>query len=224
VEVLTNLDQYRSSFFNAYEHVVARLRGLSYEATGRPAKSTSALVEKLKRQNSRLSQIQDIAGCRVIVEDLHQQAMALQAMEVYLDTPVVIDRRIIPSSGYRAIHLIASFQGRKVEVQLRTEMQHLWAEISEKLSDTYGSAIKYGGGDAKVLLFLENLSTSIQRIESEERARMDFMANLKLKKIKADKRTKKVIRGYEREFFSHRAKFLQLVRDAHDEFAKAEVS
>jgi ppGpp synthetase/RelA/SpoT-type nucleotidyltranferase len=33
-----------------------------------------------------------------------------------------------------------------VEIQVRILMQHWWAELSEKLSDTIDPEIKYGGG------------------------------------------------------------------------------
>jgi ppGpp synthetase/RelA/SpoT-type nucleotidyltranferase len=37
-----------------------------------------------------------------------------------------------------------------VEVQVRTQLQHLWGEISEKLADKFGVALKYGGGKADI--------------------------------------------------------------------------
>jgi ppGpp synthetase/RelA/SpoT-type nucleotidyltranferase len=202
----------------AYERVVSRLRSLDYNVTGRPAKSTTALADKLERQHARLSQVQDIAGCRVVVEDVFLQEAALAAMEVYLDTPAVFDRRIHPSHGYRAVHLIAQVDGRRVEVQLRTELQHLWAEISEKLSDIVDPALKYGVGSQAELEFLRNLSQAIFKIEEVEAARRDFMADLQQRKLTVDKKAKKQIRQMERGFFNRRSQLLQLLRDVHGEF------
>ena len=45
---------------------------------------------------------------------------------------------------------------------MRTELQHLWAELSEKCADTFGQAIKYGSGNEKLLPILESLSLLIQ--------------------------------------------------------------
>ena len=60
------LDNYRRSFTDAYEDVVARIRDqLGLEPTGRPAKSKTSIIEKLRRERTRLSRMQDIAGCRV---------------------------------------------------------------------------------------------------------------------------------------------------------------
>ena len=65
------LDEYRRSFGEAYESVVRTIRqSLGLEPTGRPAKSTGSISEKLRRESIRLSQIQDIAGCRIVVHDV----------------------------------------------------------------------------------------------------------------------------------------------------------
>lgn len=67
---LRALDSYRRTFGAPYGTVVGNLRSLNLEPTGRPAKSTESLVEKLRRESVRLVQVQDIAGCRVVVPDL----------------------------------------------------------------------------------------------------------------------------------------------------------
>ena len=80
------LDEYRRSFGEGYEIVVRTIREkLRLEPTGRPAKSTPSIIEKLHRESIRLSQIQDIAGCRVVVatlpsksELLHRYATSFQ--------------------------------------------------------------------------------------------------------------------------------------------------
>lgn len=45
-----------------------------------------------------------------------------------------------------------------VEVQLRTRVQHVWANESERLAYTIDRAIKAGGGPARVRDVLEELS------------------------------------------------------------------
>jgi putative GTP pyrophosphokinase len=65
------LDEYRRSFGSAYDAVVNGIRdNLGLEPTGRPAKSTGAILAKLRRERIRLTQIQDIAGCRIIVDGI----------------------------------------------------------------------------------------------------------------------------------------------------------
>src|SRR5437762_4603232 len=59
------LDNYRRSFSEAYEIVVGQIRDqLGLEPTGRQEKTTPSIKAKLRRQSIRLSQMQDIAGCR----------------------------------------------------------------------------------------------------------------------------------------------------------------
>jgi ppGpp synthetase/RelA/SpoT-type nucleotidyltranferase len=52
---------------------------------------------------------------------------------------VVFDRRKHPSHGYRAVHRVVRADALSVEIQVRTRLQHLWAEFSEKTSDALGS-------------------------------------------------------------------------------------
>ena len=54
---------------------------------------------------------------------------------------------------------------RRVEIQIRTSLQHLWAEISEKLSDIADPNIKYGGGPVALRAALTNASEGIAALE-----------------------------------------------------------
>lgn len=65
--------------------------------------------------------------------------------------------------------------GKLVEVQIRTLLQHLWAELSEKVSDVVDKEIKYGGGDKEITAPLETLSDSIQTLETKEREFQSLM-------------------------------------------------
>ena len=61
-----------------------------------------------------------------------------------------------------------ALSGTLIEVQIRTELQHLWAELSEKLADTIDPAIKYGGGTGRVRDQLAYLSTGIELLDAVE--------------------------------------------------------
>lgn len=163
------LDDYRRSFEEAYETVVRTLReGLHLAPTGRPAKSTSSLIEKLRRESIRLSQIQDIAGCRIVVADIAEQERIVASLCVVFAGASVIDRRANPSHGYRAVHVIAKTCEKLVEIQVRTLVQHLWAELSEKLSDIIDPNIKYGGGGDAIRSVLTTFSADIAWVEGAE--------------------------------------------------------
>lgn len=171
-DALQKLNEYRSSFLPAYkqvEHVLTETLGCV--VTGRPSKSTIAIVEKLKRESIRLPQIQDIAGCRILVRTLRYQDRLREQIELWLPNTRVEDRRANPSNGYRALHLIPQHQSRRVEIQVRTRFQHAWAEISEKLADRFGQEVKYGKGPDFVHDFLGRLSvicTELDEIDNDK--------------------------------------------------------
>ncbi len=162
------LDQHRRTFRADYDHVVAVLRSeIGIEVSGRPAKSTAAIVDKLKRSSMRLSQMQDIAGCRTVVADVAQQDQLVSLIEGKFPC-VVSDRRLQPSHGYRAVHVVVRSGRLPIEVQVRTRLQHLWAEISEKFADEFGIEVKYGGGQPDVREALDETSSLVARIERLE--------------------------------------------------------
>lgn len=126
------LDDYRRSFGEAYDAVIGSIReSLGLAPTGRPAKTTTSIAEKLRREHIRLTQIQDIAGCRLVVQGLIEQDRTLAALANLFKDATIIDRRQRPSHGYRAVHVVVRTAGRAVEIQLRTELQQKWAEFSE---------------------------------------------------------------------------------------------
>ena len=163
------LDGYRRSFGEAYDIVVRTIRDrLQLESTGRPAKSTGSLIEKLHRESIRLSQVQDISGCRVVVTDIAEQVRVIASLESTFPGATVVDRKKNPSYGYRAVHVIARISGKLIEIQVRSSLQHIWAELSEKHADVIDPDIKYGGGPEPVQKSLAAISTTIAQFESNE--------------------------------------------------------
>lgn len=163
------LDEYRHSFDDAYDVVIRTIREkLHLEPTGRTAKSISSIAEKLRRESIRLSQVQDIAGCRVIVADVFTQDQTIAALrESFLETRVM-DRRTHPSHGYRAVHIIVATHEVSIEIQVRTALQDLWAQLSERLADVVDSSIKYGGGTLEDRRWLALISENIAGWEELE--------------------------------------------------------
>ena len=169
------LDNYRRSFSEAYEIVVGQIRDqLGLEPTGRQEKTTPSIKAKLRRQSIRLSQMQDIAGCRIVVTDLLTQDEAVGRLNTSFDNVEIDDRREKPSHGYRAVHVIVEISGKLIEIQVRTALQHLWAEVSEKLADVDPS-IKYGVGDRDMLIALNVMSKKIRDQELTEAAYFRIM-------------------------------------------------
>lgn len=143
-DYLRKLEDFRDMYVRAYRHVEDMLENkMGVPITGRPSKSTVAIIEKLKRETIRLNQIQDIAGCRVLVGGLFEQDNLVEALLILFTNVEVDDKRRTPTNGYRAVHVIVWHNGRPVEIQVRTGLQHAWAEISEKIADDHGHEIKY---------------------------------------------------------------------------------
>lgn len=163
------LDIYRRTFRAAYEAVVRTLRQRGEVLTGRLAKSTKSIAEKLRRESIRLSQMQDIAGCRIVVGNIVEQEKLLASLKTDFPLATLIDRRAHPSHGYRAVHVIAEIFGKPIEIQVRSSLQHLWAEVSEKSSDVLDPMIKYGGGRDSWRVFLTKSSQSVAAYEEFEK-------------------------------------------------------
>lgn len=164
-EDLALLGAYREGFNTSFEAAVERVRSaLGVEVSGRPAKSTPAILAKLRRGSTRLSQIQDIAGCRIIVSGVVEQNQVCSEIQSLFDVSL-FDRREKPSYGYRAVHLVVRNLAFPVEIQVRTSLQHLWAALSEKMADHFDIALKYGGGPEELRSELNGLSDDLAKIE-----------------------------------------------------------
>jgi len=183
------LDTFRRTFVPPYEHVILTVKNvLAVDVTGRPAKSTTSIIEKLKRESIRLTQIQDIAGCRFVVSDVLAQDKAVAQLVGALTSTTVVDRRDRPSHGYRAVHVVAMIEDKPIEIQIRTTLQHLWAEFSEKSADIFDPSIKYGKGPAEVLSVLTDLSSMLADVEADELESQEAPADPGFDALKRDLR------------------------------------
>lgn len=122
-------------------------REAEIDISGR-AKTLDTLVQKLRRTPGlKLPYIRDIAGVRLVGDfTLTEQTRVAERVRDVLDCPdaALVDRREVPESGYRALHVIATVNGISVEVQIRTRLQGLWADVFERTADTWGRQIRYG--------------------------------------------------------------------------------
>ncbi|GHC73191.1 hypothetical protein GCM10007079_06910 [Nocardiopsis terrae] len=143
------LNELLLAYDEALEHSMELLRDLGFAPSGR-IKNTGTILEKLRRHGgSWLKSIQDLAGMRVIIRGGRREqddavARIVRAFQGQAKQPRITDRRDQPSSGYRAVHVIAYPDGLPVEIQVRTAWQHEWAEMFEKLADVLGRGIRYG--------------------------------------------------------------------------------
>ena len=132
------------------------------------------ILRKLKRFSVRLSQLQDIGGTRVIVEQnkdveelvnfLKKRFQNSKDLKVVRLTDYRGEGR--EDSGYRAYHLILEREGYKMELQIRSKIQHYWAETIERTSVIYGHHLKELEGHPDVIQYFKRLSDLFYEIEA----------------------------------------------------------
>ena len=118
-------------------------------------KKTDRIIGKLVRQPSlKLSRLEDVAGCRIVVPTLAQQYEIVERLRRVWGDSVTRHRDYVSepkATGYRAHHLIVRRDSLPVEVQVRTDYQHRWARTVEAEEIRRGTLLKDGEGDAEVL-------------------------------------------------------------------------
>lgn len=128
--------------------------------TAQRLKRYPSILAKLRRfQNMDLARMQDIGGCRAIVRDIEAVYEMLRVFETGRHRHTLDDFKDYiaepKEDGYRGIHLIYKYVGRgngsiynglRIEVQLRTQIQHAWATAVETVDLFTRQAIKAGQG------------------------------------------------------------------------------
>lgn len=160
---LAHIILYRESFVPPLALVEAELAKLSRDVcpgceppAGRP-KTFSAIIRKLTRfRGMRLTQMDDIAGVRVIVPNGQQEVRELLD-RIRERWPAVTTKDYVAKpkqTGYRAVHAFV-LAGRTVEVQLRTQSQNRWADEVEAAADRLNLPLKDGDGPDELLRYFE---------------------------------------------------------------------
>lgn len=131
-------------------------------------KRSATIIDKLSRQPTMaLSRMQDIGGCRAVVQDLAELRRVEKRIRANRPPVHVTDYVENPkASGYRGVHLIVTYDDRQIEIQLRTQLMHQWAVAVERYGGKLGEDLKSGSGPAEVLDWLRSVSAAV---EMEER-------------------------------------------------------
>lgn len=129
-------------------------------------KRLPAIVHKLDRlRRLKLFQLQDIGGCRAVVSDIrHVNALRdTYRAQKFKHTLLTQDDYVAApkKSGYRSIHLVYEYHsdrscdhnGRKIEMQLRSRLQHAWATTVETVQMFSQQHLKSSRGDQRWLRF-----------------------------------------------------------------------
>jgi ppGpp synthetase/RelA/SpoT-type nucleotidyltranferase len=153
------------------------------------------IARKLKRLSVRLSQLQDIGGLRIIVQD----DKSVDDLSVFLDRHFAesglfqVQRTTDyrekgrDRTGYRALHKIISDREVHLELQIRSRIQHYWAENIEKTSILYGEHLKEEQGSPVVLSYFRKLSDIFYDVETGRQLGSAEKISLEQSRVGAEK-------------------------------------
>lgn len=154
-------------------------------------KRVPRMLDKLMRHpHMRLSQMEDIGGCRAILSNEAEMKRVRARIRNNWDVvrEYAYDVNPKPATGYRARHIVVRRQTRLIEIQLRTPEQHGWAEMVEQTAARTAFNLKDGIGPAELVEFFQLASEIIalqergEWVDSEEnrarRARWDALTPL----------------------------------------------
>lgn len=137
-------------------------------------KRIPAIRAKLRRmKNLRFSQMQDIGACRSILDSTQQVDRIVNLYSEYGNGHDLIhDDDYISSprpTGYRSRHLVYSYVSKiqgsnvfnkmRIEIQLRSKLQHIWATAVEIVDVVENSELKLGHGSNKWQQFFKLISS-----------------------------------------------------------------
>ena len=141
--------------------------GLAEAELSQRLKRMPTVVDKLRRlPTMKLSSLHDLGGCRAVLPTKAevagvQERFMISSRKRNDVEDTVRDYVARPrDSGYRAVHLWTRYRGWRVEVQLRTQLQHAWAAGVENLTALTGVDYKNGDGSMEVHAWLRLLSQS----------------------------------------------------------------
>ncbi|HET6274311.1 MAG TPA: hypothetical protein VFE16_00065 [Candidatus Cybelea sp.] len=167
---LDTLEPFAEDVFSKINQLDSGKMGLRQSRiTRRNRKTTRSILAKLRRQSTTLPQIQDLIGCRIVVPDIIDQDRWTQALGYLFPDSEVIDRRLSPQHGYRAVHAIVRQRNRRFEIQVRTILQDEWANFVEKIDDRLRLSLKYGVGSPSTIAQLQKLSEAYAEVENFQR-------------------------------------------------------
>lgn len=131
-------------------------------------KRIPTILNKLNREpGMMLGRMADIGGCRAVLRNIDEVRLVQQR---YADSGIV--RRVRDyieepkPDGYRAVHVIVEYRGRKIEVQLRTQIMHEWAYTVEGMNSRFGLDVKSGKGPVPVAEWFQSVSEAMAVEES----------------------------------------------------------
>lgn len=141
-------------------------------------KRLSSITAKLTRfPTMRLSMMQDTGGCRAVmptVSEVRRLVTSYTRSNVKHKLHQHDDYILKPkASGYRGVHLIyryysdrkTTYNGLKIEMQIRTQLQHYWATAVETVGNFTSQALKASSGQIEWLRFFALMGSVMANLE-----------------------------------------------------------
>lgn len=141
-------------------------------------KRARSILSKLTREPSmRLSQMQDIGGCRAVftsIDSVYRLKESYLNRQGQYEVVHIADYIRSPKpSGYRSLHIVLRYKSKKypqydnvlLEVQARTLTQHAWATAVETVGAVLGQALKSSEGEEAWLSYFQSASLALEYIE-----------------------------------------------------------
>jgi ppGpp synthetase/RelA/SpoT-type nucleotidyltranferase len=147
-----------------------------------------SIVRKLADEPTmQLTTMQDIAGCRAVVSDLeavyHLRERLRGTGRVRREYDYIARPKV---TGYRALHVVVDYYDRRVEVQLRTEVQHEWAIAIERLGGRIGEDLKGGRGPGEIHEFFERVSQAMALEEDGRQPSDELLTAIRAARLRAE--------------------------------------
>lgn len=152
-------------------HVLHSMRRLGIQGlSAARLKRMRAIRMKLGRSPITLDKLQDLGGCRFILPTITDVHALTDALRSRIPHTLRSERNYITEpkpDGYRSQHLMFTYVGRKgrvvhdgcrIEVQVRTRLQHSWATTVEAVGLFRGEQLKNYQGSGEWLRLFELMS------------------------------------------------------------------
>lgn len=150
-------------------------KGKKAGVTSSRLKRMDSIKRKLANSTTKFNQMQDLGGCRAIMSSMSEvnELVSLyrsggSSHALRKDTDYIASPR---TSGYRGHHFVLEFcpeaagedvfTGRRIELQIRTRLQHAWSTAVEAVGTARNEQLKSGRGDTDWLRFFALMAAEI---------------------------------------------------------------
>ncbi|MCC7428862.1 MAG: RelA/SpoT domain-containing protein [Alphaproteobacteria bacterium] len=179
--VLSNFRAAHGFPLNALQ-MVLRSRARKFDSAciiSQRLKRLESIRSKLNKITTKLSQMQDIGGCRaVLIDQKTSEGLFSSFLNDKISHSLVGCKNYIVSpkiNGYRSYHIVYKYrasqektrawEGMRIEVQIRSLLQHAWATTVEAVDLITGQNLKGGEGDPNWLRFFVLVSAAVAEEE-----------------------------------------------------------